>query len=171
MSLDKEIVDEFLDESRGLIEELLDLLAVLEDDYSEAEQLSDYGNKVDRIMGASKSLALMAPADHPMHMISDYAALCKAVGYQASQIKNNEHFFQICVALLLDATEVLKELLKNINEDGKKLRSSIPPAFIDRLRWVTNQFGKTVNVSVTIGETATTMTQADIDDLLKKLGL
>ncbi|KHD87902.1 MAG: hypothetical protein OM95_11540 [Bdellovibrio sp. ArHS] len=171
MSIDKEIVEDFVGESKTLIEELLDLLESIEGDFSQVTKLADYGNNVDRIMGGAKSLAMMVPSDHPLHMISDYAALCKAVGYKASQITDNEQFFDVCVALLLDATETLETLLENIFEDGKTVREKIPPAFIERLRWVSNQFSEEYSMSVGTGMAEKKLKQTEIDDLLKKLGL
>ncbi len=113
----------------------------------------------------------MAPPDHALHMISDYAALCKAVGYKASQISDNEQFFDVCVALLLDATETLSTLLQSIHQDGKILRETIPQAFIERLRWVSHQFSESYTMSVGTGTSAAKMKQSEIDDLLKKLGM
>lgn len=171
MPIDSEIVEDFISESKTLIEEMTDLLEGIEGDYSQVSRLAEYGNNVDRIMGGAKSLALAAPADHALHMISDYAALCKAVGYKASQIKNNQQLYDICVALLLDATETMDTLLDNIHKEGKVLREIIPVAFIERLRWVSNQFSEEYSSSVGAGDSEKQLQQSDIDDLLKKLGL
>lgn len=174
MSIDKEIVEDFVGESKILIEEMTDLLESIEGDFSQVSKLADYGNAVDRVMGGAKNLALLVSEDHALHMISDYTALCKAVGYKASQIKNNEQFFDICVALLMDATETLNELLDNIHEASSKLRTTIPGAFIERLRWVSNQFSGDFSASVgtgASGESELRLHQSEIDDLLKKLGL
>lgn len=171
MSIDKEIVEDFVTESKSLIEELIDLLESIEGDFSQIHKLAEYGNNVDRIMGGAKSLALMVPPDHALHMISDYAALCKAVGYKASQIKDNEQFFAVCVALLLDATETLNMLLDSIDKEGAVLRETIPQAFIDRLRWVSHQFTEAYSMSVGTGAAPQKMKQTEIDELLQKLGL
>ncbi|WP_374080175.1 hypothetical protein [Bdellovibrio bacteriovorus] len=160
-----------MNESKSLIEELIDLLESIEGDFSQVQKLADYGNNVDRIMGGAKSLAMMVPPDHALHMISDYAALCKAVGYKASQITDNEQFYDVCVALLLDATETLSALLNNIHKDGKLLKETIPQAFIERLRWVSNQFSEAYSMSVGTGTAPQKLKQSEIDDLLKKLGL
>lgn len=150
----------------------MDLLESIEGDFSQVSKLAEYGNAVDRVMGGAKNLALLVSEDHALHMISDYTALCKAVGYKASQIKNNEQFFDICVALLLDATETLDELLDNIYQETKTLRETIPGAFIERLRWVSNQFSGEYAASVGTGATTEQrLHQTEIDDLLKKLGL
>lgn len=175
MSLDKEIVEEFLNESKSLIEELIDLLESIEGDFSQVKKLSDYGQNVDRIMGGAKSLALLAPPEHAIHLIGDYSALCKAVGYKASQITDNEKFFDICVAILLDATENLRELLNNIDRDVKSLKEEIPEAFIERLQWVSKQFNESYSMSVGVGKAGEVdpakLRQSEIDELLKKLGL
>ena len=104
-------------------------------------------------------------------MISDYAALCKAVGYKASQITDNEQFFDICVALLLDATETLEVLLERIHEPIMDLKKSITQAFVERLRWASEQFTEGYSMSVDTGAAGNKMKQSEIDDLLKKLGL
>lgn len=173
MSLDKEIIKEFLDESKTLVGELVVLLENIEGDFSKVGLLADYGNGVDRIMGGAKSLALLAPPDHALHMISDYAALCKAVGYKASQINNNEQFFEICVGLLLDATETLVQLLENIDKDSKTLKKSLPQAFLDRLSWASDQFSAQVSATVLTGVAAgaKSTSNPEINDLIKKLGL
>lgn len=172
MSIDKEIVEDFVTESKTLIEELIDLLESIEGDFSRVQDLATYGNNVDRIMGGAKNLALMADGDHALHMISDYAALCKAVGYKASQIKDNEQFFDICVAFLLDATETLEVLLAHIYDATDVLRKTIPNAFIERLRWISQQFSEEYSMSVDAGAAAQKkLKQSEIDDLLKKLGL
>jgi hypothetical protein len=126
-------------------------------------------------MGGAKSLALMAPPEHAIHLIADYSALCKAVGYKASQITDNEKFYDICVAILLDATETLQVLLDKIYEDIPQLKEEIPEAFLERLRWVSQQFNESYSMSVGLGKAdkqdEAKMKQSEIDDLLKKLGL
>ena len=172
MSIDREIVEDFVNESKTLIEDLVDLLEGIEGDFSQVKKLADYGNNVDRIMGGAKNLALMAPPEHAVHMISDYTALCKAVGYKASQITSNENFYDICVALLLDATETLEVLLERIHEPQAELKKTIPQAFAERLRWVSEQFSESYSMSVDTGaEPSKKMKQSEIDELLKKLGL
>jgi len=165
MSLDKEIVKEFLDESKQLVEGLVEILEGIEGDFGKVSQLAEYGNGVDRIMGGAKSLALLAPPDHALHMISDYAAVCKAVSYKASQISNNEELYNICVGLLLDATENLIFLLNNIEEKVSVLKQKIPQAFIERLNWASNQFDENVSATVTKSH------PSEINALIKKLGL
>lgn len=170
MSIDKEIVKDFVTESKNLIHQALELLENIEGDFSQVKELEVYGNEVDRIMGGAKSLALLVPPTHSLHMISDYAALCKAVGYKASQIKNNPQFYDVCVALLLDATETLDILLDRVDETAEVLKKTLPQAFIERVRWVSHQFTAEYRSSVD-SNGSQTLNQSEIDDLMKKLGL
>lgn len=168
MSIDSEILNEFVLESKSLIDESLEILSEIESDPKQTKRLENYGNNVDRIMGGAKNLALMVDAKHPLHFISDYCALCKAVGYKASQIKNNPQFYFVCVALLLDATETLQEMIEHLNKlDHHSFKNYLSETFLERLKWVSEQFGK--EYRETVGEKS--LDQNDIDNLLKKLGL
>lgn len=172
MSLDKEIVQDFVDESKSLIEDLILLLESLEGHFKRVQELEDYGNRIDRIMGGAKSLALLADQNHPLHLVADYTALCKAVGYKASQIKDNEKFFDICVALLLDATETLDQMLGHMDQSAEELKKSLSHTFLERVRWVSQQFSDEFRGSVDAqNKESQKMSQDDIDELMKKLGL
>ena len=122
-------------------------------------------------MRGVKSLALLVPPEHALHTVADYAALCKAVGYKASQIQGNAQFYDICVALLLDATVTLSEWIENLGaESGQELKNSFSTTFLERLRWVSNQFGADVRGSVDVKRDKK-LDQNEIDDLLRKLGV
>jgi len=172
-NIDKDIVKDFVIESKELIQDLIEILESIEGNFSEVGQLEEYGQKVDRIMGGAKSLALLVPLEHPLHMVADYAALCKAVGYKASQIQANPQFFDICVALLLDATETLSDWIEGLgNDTSEELKKSISATFLERLRWVSNQFGADVRGSVdSASQKQKKMDQNEIDELLRKLGV
>lgn len=174
-NLDIEILEEFQAESKTLIEKMSSILESCEGDFSQVKSLEEYGLNVDRIMGAAKSLALMAEPDHLIHKIGDYAAICKAVGYKSSQIRGNEQFYDICVALLMDGTEVLEEMVDNVTSGKTTIQDLFSKTFLERLRWVSSEFGSDVRASVDVhsGQAGqkSKMSQDDIDDLLKKLGL
>ncbi len=172
MILDESILKEFVQESKSLIMESLEILEEVESDPSQVKKLEVYGNSVDRIMGGAKNLALMAEAGHPIHFIGDYCALCKAVGYKSSQIVNNPDFLMICVALMLDATEMLNEMVEKLISTEKMEATTLSKTFLDRLQWVSNQFGK--DIRETVGAKASgekSFGQSEIDELLKKLGI
>lgn len=165
--LDKEMLNDFLTESKELIESMMELLEGLEGNYSAIARLADYGNQVDRIMGGAQNLALMVGPDDPMHLVSDYTALCKAVGYKASQIKNNPQFYDICVAFLIDATETLDSILDRLDQPVAVIKSEISSTFLERLRWISKKFSTEVRASV---GTSSPLDQEGIDELMKKLG-
>ena len=167
MNLDESILKEFVEESKSLIAQSLEILEEVESEPSKVKLLETFGNNVDRIMGGAKSLALMVDKKHPLHFVADYCALCKAVGYKSSQISRNESFLMICVALLLDATETLKEMVDKLAADQPVERSALSNTFLDRLRWISEQFGK--DVRETVGQKK--LDQNDINALLKKLGI
>ncbi len=172
-SLDNEILKEFQLESQTLIVKMNEILEGCEGDYSQVQSLEEYGQNVDRIMGGAQSLALgFSDKNHMIHKIGDYSAICKAVGYKASQIKGNEQFYDICVALLLDGTEVLTTMVSHLDTGKTDLAELFSQTFLDRLRWVSSQFGADVRASVAVKKAPDAkMGQEDIDALLKKLGL
>lgn len=169
---DLEILKHFVLESRVTIKDSTVILDKVEGEMVQAKKLQDYGNLVDRVMGAAKSIGMMSPPDHAIHLLADYAALCKAVGYKTSQISDNEEFFNICVALLQDATETLSSLLENIDKSHDELRKLLSNTFFERLRWVSGKFSTDYNESVGTGGSGQKKleTQDEIDDLLKKMG-
>lgn len=167
-----EIVKDFVDESKGLIHELVELLEEIEGDYSKVEKLAEYGNKIDRIMGGAKSIALLLPEDHAVHMIADYTALCKAVGYKASQVQDNHQLYDVIVALLLDATETLDGMMSRMNISSNDLKKSLSNTFLERVRWASEQLSDDLSASVDAGGSAGgKMAQDEIDEMLRKLGL
>ncbi len=171
MKLSTEILNEFILESKTIIKMSTNLLEKVEGEMVQAPKLQDYGNYVDRIMGGAKSIAVMASPGHAVNLVSDYAALCKIVGYKASQINNNEQFYDICVALLQDATENLESLLDNLDKSPEDLKATISSTFLDRLRWVSKKFSSEYHSSVgSAGAGGKSLEQNEIDNLMKKMG-
>jgi len=160
MSLDVDILNDFYKESNTIIVESIDLLESMEGDFSQKENLKVFGNKIDRIMGTSASIAMMAEPDHGLNLITDYTLLCKAVAYKAAEIDTNAKLYDVTVALLLDAVEALSILIKKIELPMAQLKQVISPNFIERLHWVSEQFSKQSSLQ----------TQSEIDELMKKLG-
>ncbi len=174
--VDAEILREFQLESKNLISQLMTILYQCEGNFSQVKSLEAYGQTVDRIMGGAMSLAVTLSSitpEHFIHKVSDYAALCKAVGYKASQIKENEQFYEIAVAFLLDATEMLAELIDKILEvKTSQFKELFSKTFLDRLKWISAQFGAEYRASVDVHKNKPKkMTQDEIDSLMKKLGL
>lgn len=170
-----DILKDFQVESKSLIVQMTEILERVEGDMSLARSLEDYGLYVDRIMGGAKSIAIAIPeSDHIIHKVADYAAVCKAVGYKSSQVTDNEAFFDVCVALLMDATEALDHMIDTLlGESGTSVTKLISQHLIDRLKWISAKFGTEYRSSVAVekADKKVKMGQGDIDDLLKKLGI
>lgn len=115
MSLDADILNDFYNESNTIISESLQLLEEIEGEFKLKENLKVFANKIDRIMGASASIAMMVEPDHGLNLVTDYTSLCKVVAYQAAEIEDNVNLYDITVALLLDAVEALNTLIKKLN--------------------------------------------------------
>lgn len=178
MAIDNEILEDFTTESKTLLDQLIELLQDADGDPSLVSNLDKYGQIVDRMMGGAKSLAQAFPEEFPpghlLHQFGDYAAVCKSVGYKASQIHDNEPFYNVCVAFLLDATEMLQKMLKMLNADSSlNVSQLLTKTFLERLSWINAQFKGDVRATVASKETGSSpqATQTEIDDLLKKLGV
>lgn len=178
MAIDIEILEDFKLESKSLVEQLLELLEQADGDPQYFKNLELYGQTVDRIMGGAMSLATNFPSEFPpghmIHQMGDYAALCKAVGYKASQISENEQFFNVCVAFLLDATEMLDKMVKMLgSEKTISISNLLNKTFLDRMKWINSQFKGDIRATVASKseEAPKKMKQTEIDDLLSKLGI
>jgi hypothetical protein len=168
LNIDKTIVDDFVQESLSLVDQCIDLLEKIEQDPSEVEKLSEFANLIDRVMGGAKSLALGADSEHALHLIGDYCAICKSVGYQGSRIQNNDQLYSITTALLLDAIEMVKVLFAKLEVSRTELKKIFSTTFLDRLKWISFQFDEMEKKSRGQSDK---MKQNEIDELLKKLGL
>jgi hypothetical protein len=168
VNIDKTILDDFEQESLSLVDQCLELLETIEQDPSEVEKLSEFANLIDRVMGGAKSLALSANSEHALHLIGDYCAICKSVGYQGAQIQNNDQLFFITTALLLDAVEMVKTLFSQMALSRTELKKIFTTTFLDRLKWISFQFDEMKKKSQAQPDK---MQQNEIDELLKKLGL
>lgn len=160
MSLDPDILNDFYQESNIIIKESIELLEEMEGDFSQKPNLKVFGNKIDCIMGTSASIVMMAEPDHGLNLVTDYTSLCKLVAYKAAEIETNEKLYDVTVALLLDAVEALNILIKKIELPMAELKQVISPNFIERLRWISEQFSKQNSIKA----------QSEIDELMKKLG-
>lgn len=164
--MDIEIIRDFVSESKNIVTECLNLLESIEGDFEQVGLLETYGNSIDRIMGGAKTLGLDVNEETVLSMISDYATVCKNVGYKASQIQGNESFFNVCVGLLIDGTEMLSLLLDKAELPLNEVKKIIPDEFIGRVRWALQQFSDDVRSTVA---SKPSLSQAEVTALLNKL--
>ena len=172
-----EILTEFKQESNGLINELIEILEGVEGDISQRGRLEEYGQKVDRIMGTAKSLATADIAKDIMEKIGNYGELCKIVGYKCSQIDKNAGLFDLVIAFLLDATEMLQKMVEDVDQGKLDFKSLLGQTFLDRLKWIDRQLGEGLRgtVATPAGGAAkkavADINQKQIADVLAQLGL
>jgi len=164
--LDNTILNDFIKESLILVDQCVELLESIEGSPSEVEKLNDFANRIDRVMGGAKSLALMLSPQHPMHLIGDYCAVCKSVGYQGAKIQNNDQLYDVTIALLLDAVEMIKTLFNKLDSSAEELKRIFSTTFLERLRWISQRFEE-----IAKKDSPNRMQQNEIDELLKKLGI
>ncbi len=167
---DPEIVEDFVKETNTLLDELESILDDLEDDMSQYSPLLEkYGQIIDRVMGAAKSIGAQE--------IATFCELGKIIGYKSSQV-NDAPLINVVVAILFDATELLKLMVEQIrNKNDKSLKGLSTEAFASRLKWLSDKFKHIDRASVSYKEEDTSkpksdnMDQSSIDDLIAELGL
>lgn len=158
-----EIVDDFCKESEGIYSELEELLEDYEDT-QDGKKLEEFGQVIDRVMGAAKSVDAV--------QTGTYCELGKTISYKASQ-SMDKALLDIVLAVLFDTVEILQIMNANIMKNKEETVSGINlEAFASRLRWLADKFKNIQRSSVAIGSEEKQLTdQASIDDLLSNLGL
>ena len=158
----KEIVDEFCNETSGLLDTLEISLNLIEEDTSNLKELEKFGQVIDRIMGAAKSIGATEMAT--------FCELGKAIGYKSSQI-NEKALIEVVVAVLFDALELLKKMNSFLKAgDDKSMSKLNNKAFLTRLNWLCEKFKDIERSSCAIADDVT-LNQKSIDELMKSLGL
>ena len=168
MKIDKEILTYFVDESNQVLTELAQIVEQLEEtaDQFPAMLLSDFSQKIDRIMGASKTMSIDAPEHMGFQRISKIAELCKLMGRKATEKKSTK-LLPLYAAFWSDTIEVTQSLIASI-EDVKKteeIAKSFPAVLQRRLEWL---------LARTDPATASKSSEdrfQEVQDLLKSLGL
>lgn len=158
-----EIVDDFTKESAEIFDELEDLLDDYEDN-PEPGKLEKFGQVIDRVMGAAKSV--------DANLMGSYCELGKTISYKASQ-SMDQKLLDIVTAVLFDTVEICKSMNQNILKNKEETVSGINlDAFGSRLHWLADKFKNIQRSSVAIDtEEKHLKDQKSIDDLLADLGL
>lgn len=162
----KEIVIEFCDEATVLFCELGDLLAVLEENPVDSVHMEQFGQTIDRIMGAAKSIGATE--------IGTFCELGKVIAYKASQTQE-EALLTIVVAVLADATDLLSMMIEQLKTGNQNsLKTLNTKAFGTRLKWLSEKFKHIARASCsTTGSNnkEIDLNKESIDNLLASLGL
>jgi len=119
MELDKEILDDFRTESSGLVNELEMLVNELEDSEGGAfptEKLKDFSQKIDRIMGAAKTLLGFAPGHTGIAFLASVSEMCKTMGYQAAALQRVA-LVPIFAGFWAEVVEVMRDVLQQLDSE------------------------------------------------------
>ena len=166
MELDPEIRKEFCQESYGLISDLSTVLEELEEDLDNRKLLEEFGQKIDRMMGAAKSLEL-----EEMGVICE---LGKVIGYKSCQIEGDVDLISVVVAILFDTLDILTEMVKDLEKEVKKEAGTLHlEKFVSRLRWLAEKFKHVTKASCDVEEVSTEELgeiDKDLEDLIDELG-
>ena len=160
----KEIVEDFCKEASELFMELQDVLEVLEENPDDSAELENFGQIIDRVMGAARSIG----ADE----IATFCELGKTIGYKSSQI-DDISLLNIVVAVLFDAVDILIKMVDQLKTGNPhSLEGLSTEAFVSRLNWLSDKFKDIERSSCAMdGEGEGDMDQSSIDDLMASLGL
>lgn len=162
----KEIINEFCDESDELLEQLRDGLDNFEDDSTQAHYLEEFGQTIDRIMGAAQTLGA--------NNIGELCQMGKIIGYKASQSKQVA-LQEVTAGVLFDLCDFLEVLLVNMRE-GKSESDLNYETFKKRLQWLAEKFKDIDRASCSFeGEAPdrvdkATKTTAELQKLISQFG-
>lgn len=158
----KEIIVDFCSEAEALFDQLDQSLEILEEDPSNTPELEKFGQIIDRIMGAAKSIGASE--------IATFCELGKVIGYKSSQIKDIP-LIEVVVAVLFDTVHLLRKMITALKEGNDKSMGQLnTKAFVTRLNWLSAKFKDIERSSVAIDKKAN-LSQNSIDELMKSLGL
>lgn len=158
----KEIIIDFCKEAEDLFDQLEQSLEILEENPSKTAQLEQFGQIIDRIMGAAKSIGASE--------IATFCELGKTIGYKSSQI-NDIPLIEVVVAILFDTVHLLRKMITALKVGNDSSMANLnTKAFVTRLTWLSAKFKDIERSSVAIDKKSN-LSQASIDDLMKSLGL
>lgn len=154
--MDKELLDELCVETLQLCEELESILDEYDEDESFSAELEKFGQTVDRIMGAAKSLGVKR--------LGLFSEMAKIISYKASQTESKE-LVNLVVATLADCVDILVALAKNLKSNGNEELSGVNlEAFSKRMHWLSDKFKHIDRASV-----AFDASDEELDDLLDEI--
>ena len=155
----KEIVIDFCTEAEQLFDQLEKSLESLEENPENTKELEKFGQVIDRIMGAAKSIGASE--------IALFCELGKVIGYKSSQVKEIP-LIEVVVAILFDSLHMLRKMVTALNEGNDKSMTNLnTKAFATRLTWLSEKFKDIDRASCAVDN----LTQTSIDDIMQSLGL
>jgi hypothetical protein len=137
--IDLDILNGFREESRQLLNELTQIVEALERPSATfpTQALEDYSQRIDRIMGAAKTLLLLSPDHIGLQSIGKISEICKSMGYRAAN-RGIPAMIPIFAAFWMDVIEVLSDLLDVLDNREKTISKAkeFCPVLQRRLEWL-----------------------------------
>lgn len=156
----KEIVEDFCLEAESLFDQMDACIQKLENNPLDTKELEKFGQMIDRIMGAAKSIGASE--------IATFCELGKVIGYKSSQTREVP-LLEVVIAILGDTVDMLRKMIKALKlGDDRCLNKLNSKAFVTRLQWLSAKFKDIERSSCKIDGN---LSQNSIDDLLQSLGL
>lgn len=164
--MDKEIIEGFQTEAKEILSELSLVVEFLENVVSDfpADKLTEFAQKIDRIMGTAKTLEMESPNHAGLTRIGKIAELCKSLGYSASQLKIPE-VIPIFAAFWADTLDIISELIESLEDERKTeaISNRFSLVLQKRLTWLSDKVKVLGKTSASKG-----VSQLDVDALLKQ---
>jgi len=158
----KEIIIDFCNEANELFEQLEASLEILEANPLATNELEKFGQVIDRIMGAAKSIGATE--------IATFCELGKVIGYKSSQIYDVP-LIEVVVAILFDSLHMLRKMTQALLAGNEKCMDKLnTKAFATRLNWLSEKFKAIERSSCAINK-KDNLSQQSIDELMASLGL
>ncbi|MBC7538347.1 MAG: hypothetical protein H7281_05975, partial [Bacteriovorax sp.] len=158
----KEIIDDFCEEANSLFNLLENSLNILEENPSITKELEKFGQIIDRIMGAAKSIGAKE--------IATFCELGKIIGYKSSQIKDIP-LIEVVVAILFDSVDLLRKMTEALQAGSDiSMQKLNTKAFVTRLNWLSEKFKDIERSSCAIAGDKNG-SQNSMEELMKSLGL
>lgn len=137
--LPEDILSEFINEANELLQQLSEVIQDLELEHEEfpSELLKVFAQRIDRIFGAAKTIALSDPDNPSLKAIGSIAETCKKIGYRAAE-KKDLRLLPFFSAFWSDAVENIETLLVHIQDVEKSAQTvtQISNVLQGRLKWL-----------------------------------
>lgn len=150
-----ELLLDFKKESQDLLEEIEGILDDLSDNPDQKNKLAEFGQIIDRIMGAAKTFAEFSDlgdlVNNKINQIGDFCELSKKVSYKASQLDDTS-FVTVVIAFLFDGVEKLIGFVDTIDVVEESSSDLLSETFLNRLKWIETKFDSSLRGSVEISK-------------------
>jgi len=132
----KDLIEAFVEESQGIVATTTDMLDELQDGDGGTESFAQIGQRIDGIMGCAKTMGLdtypqLAPA---LNVISNLSEGCKALGYQAAELKDLT-LAPMAAGFLADAVEMLGAAVLDLKKGYVSIDMKAAERIKERLLW------------------------------------